>query len=347
MTPDSSSPPAPAPASKGFPRWAQIGCGALVVAGLACGGLFAYINNQITQQREAYEAGHAAYEKGDCKTAADHFTKALSFSGIEEVELKINKDRLECEAFQKAANLHEANDHAGAVLSYADFVDQRIGSSLTPFAKQNSSAIFDTVAPKEVANLEVCTKLDDLVTGRFIPKNDKVTPEMYFSCGGVFEEAQQFTDAVIIYDRFRKEYANHAMADDVKNALARASIAEAEQVGAGNIPAPQSTGQGSGSGPAKVIIQNDSPERLSLVFSGPDVRVEELEPCTECENYVGSGPEFCPEKGPIGEYELPAGDYSVVVKSISDSGVTPFSGSWSLAKGDEYYQCFFLVTREP
>jgi hypothetical protein len=103
-------------------------------------------------------------------------------------------------------------------------------------------------------------------------------------------------------------------------------------------------GSGDGSGPAVVVIQNDSREEISLVFSGPEARFESLAVCEDCDDYVGTGPEFCPELGPIGTYEVPAGTYEVVVKSISDEGIIPFTGTWDLAAGEEYYSCFFLIT---
>ena len=91
------------------------------------------------------------------------------------------------------------------------------------------------------------------------------------------------------------------------------------------------------------MIQNDSPRSMSLVFKGPDVRVERIEPCTDCIEYIGAGPESCPAKGPIGEYVLQPGEYDVVVRAADDSGVTPFRGTWDLAADDEYYSCFYLV----
>ena len=80
----------------------------------------------------------------------------------------------------------------------------------------------------------------------------------------------------------------------------------------------------------KVRIQNDSPNSMSLVFKGPDVRVERLEPCTDCVEFHGTGPDACPEKGPIGEYVMQPGSYDVVVKAADDAGVTPFRGTWEL-----------------
>jgi hypothetical protein len=123
------------------------------------------------------------------------------------------------------------------------------------------------------------------------------------------------------------------------------TIADAAVTGAGELPAPSAVGDSGEAGDlVKVRIQNDSPNSMSLVFKGPDVRVERLEPCTDCVEFHGTGPDACPEKGPIGEYVMQPGSYDVVVKAADDAGVTPFRGTWELTPSDEFYSCFYLVT---
>ena len=62
-------------------------------------------------------------------------------------------------------------------------------------------------------------------------------------------------------------------------------------------------------------------------------------------SFLLGGPLSCPEKGPIGEYVMQPGTYDVVVKAADSASVTPFRGTWELGPGDEYYSCFYLVTR--
>ena len=145
------------------------------------------------------------------------------------------------------------------------------------------------------------------------------------------------------YSRFRQVYGEHELAPQVEEAFVRSTLSEAQDLGAGELPAPQGQGQNTGED-VTVIIQNDSPETLSIVFSGPDIRVEELEPCTECESFSGESPSGCPELGPIGTYKLKPGSYDVVVKASSDTDVTPFRGTWDLSDAQEYSSCFYLVT---
>jgi hypothetical protein len=96
-------------------------------------------------------------------------------------------------------------------------------------------------------------------------------------------------------------------------------------------------------GSTVVEIRNDSPEEIRLVFSGPQPRYEEIEPCTDCETFVGQDPEGCPDRGPIQRYVLKPGQYDVVVKSISGRVVRPFTGTWQLDPNAVYSNCFFIV----
>jgi hypothetical protein len=80
------------------------------------------------------------------------------------------------------------------------------------------------------------------------------------------------------------------------------------------------------------------------VFSGPESRIEKLDACSSCIKYYGNGPTYCPEKGPVGRYTLTPGNYEVLVESISDKGITPWVGDWVLQSGNEYSNCFFIVT---
>lgn len=178
--------------------------------------------------------------------------------------------------------------------------------------------------------------------GTVIAERADFMPSLYYQCGQAYEGGGDWARAITMYETFLADYPSHALASDVKAALARAMIAQAKATNAGELPAPQNIGP-TASGLTELVIRNESPERLRLVFSGPEVRVEELEACGSCQTYSGSGPSACPELGPSGRFTLQPGQYEVVVKSISDTGVTPWIGNWSLASGDEYHSCFFIV----
>ncbi|NET49013.1 MAG: hypothetical protein F6K09_09870, partial [Merismopedia sp. SIO2A8] len=92
-----------------------------------------------------------------------------------------------------------------------------------------------------------------------------------------------------------------------------------------------------------VIIRNDSPEAMRIVLSGTDPQFQDLAPCEDCQSFVESSPTGCPEKGPEARFVLTPGNYNVLVRSIGDRAVTPFTGTWQLGQGSEYYSCFYIV----
>jgi tetratricopeptide (TPR) repeat protein len=192
-------------------------------------------------------------------------------------------------------------------------------------------------------NSAACKNAASLQKNKAISTRPDFMPRLYFNCGQAYEEDKNWSNAIAMYEAFLAGFSDHALAPEVEAGLARSLIAQAKAAGAGEIAPPERSGS-TGSGFTEVIIQNDSPERLRIVFSGPETRIEELAACSSCITYTGFGPLYCPEKGPIGDYTLQPGEYEVVVESISDTGVTPWTGTWALESGDEYYSCFFLVT---
>lgn len=329
-------------------RGRQIGCGILAVVILACAACAGINFYQYTVQQQNYEAGHAAYLKSDCAAAVPFFDQAINGGGLggdsnEAAKASVN-EKAECQELQKAVDAQASGEFGTALAGYAGFLDTYPETPLFPTVRSQSETLFkEGEAIAEQADLALCQQFEALRTQELVPAKEAALPPLLRTCGQAHEDNNDPTSAINLYQLLLTDYPDHPLVEETTAALARASVAEARAAGAGNIPAPQSVGS-SGSGPATVVIQNDSPEKLSIVFSGPEARIEELEACANCTNYTGDGPESCPEQGPVGTYELPSGDYDVVVKSISDEGVTPFTGQWSLATGDEYYSCFFLVT---
>ncbi len=168
-------------------------------------------------------------------------------------------------------------------------------------------------------------------------------PTLLFQCGQTFQSNTEWDEAIGVYEFFVANYPDHDLSQEVETGLALSIVARAQLAGAGEIPAPEASGQIAGE-LSEVVIQNDSPERLRIVFSGPEARVEELPACASCQTYTIVTPSFCPERGPIGRYTLAPGQYDVVVETVMETGTTPWAGSWSLQSGEGYSSCFFIVT---
>lgn len=194
-----------------------------------------------------------------------------------------------------------------------------------------------------LANQGACGAAMELQKESAVAGRGELMPRLFYHCGQEFEKDRNYTQAVAMYQAFVQYYPHHSLAEKVNTALASALVKAAKAAGAGKIERPQKSGS-TGGGQTEVVIQNDSPESLRIVFSGPQARIEQLAACPTCTKWVIT-PFSCPEEGPIGRYTLPAGTYDVLVESVSDSGVTPFTGTWELTGGDAYYSCFYILER--
>jgi hypothetical protein len=309
-----------------------------VVVALAGIGLF-----RSWQQEQDYQAGHAAYLAADCATAVGPLgsvAKGSSGSSGNDVELKARAELQECEAFLDADDLTTQGKQGDAVLAYRDIVTKYPRSPLKDAALANGQKLIAT-APDKVATVSLCDALEAFEAQGFVVGQPDPLPPLLFACGGAYEAADAHADAVAVYARFRAAYPDHDLAADVDVALARATLAETEN--APDLP-PPGEGPGTGTeGVATIVIQNDSPDPLSMVFSGPDIRVEDLEACADCVKVPGAIYECRdPDQSPTAEYKVAPGVYEVVVKSGSGSNVSPFRGTWTLEDGEVYASCFYI-----
>ncbi|MCA1991092.1 MAG: hypothetical protein LDL41_03460 [Coleofasciculus sp. S288] len=319
--------------------------GALNLLAIVAATAIAYMAFQYFMIRSNYNKGEQAYETANCEEAIAHFDRVIngqSGADFNDYTARAQAKKAECQAFQDAIGQQKAGKPEAALVAYADFVNRYPGGALVEPIRQQSAALFEQAGLAALAKPTVCEKMDILVKKNLIPQQDTNLPALYHSCGQVYATRENYANAVNMYERFLENYQKHQLASEVKAALAQSMVAEAKAKGAGDILQPGRSGITS-DGTTVVEIRNDSPETMRIVFSGPDPRFEELDPCDDCIKYVGKGPESCPNKGPIERYTLKPGQYDVVVKSISDRGIRPFTGNWSLDNGTEYNSCFFIV----
>jgi hypothetical protein len=299
-------------------------------------------NNDVNN----YIKGHPAYQQFDCVEAIKYYEKALTtltFFDYGDTRSLAGPEKLECIAFLDGVDKEKAKDISGALFAYNSFFNAYPASPLVEIAHNNLESIYEENDPGNFVVEEVCRQIDQLLDNEVIPQRDMNLPLVYIACGQLYEKSELYFFATDYYERFLKGYPNHPLVTEVKSALFRSIVANAKMDGAGKLPTPDRSGT-TIDGSTVVIIRNESPERLRIVFSGSENRMEELEACNTCSAFYAS-PLFCPDTGPVGRYTIPPGQYFVVVDSISDSGITPWSGDWILESGGEYTNCFFIVKR--
>jgi hypothetical protein len=327
---------APPPQKKAPPMWLMIVGGIFACICIGCAGFAAFGYFIGEGEKKAYAEGHAAYLAGDCTTA---ISKYDSLTG-EDIEATVAPELEQCQFFQSAKTQHEVGNHAAALDGYlaAASVNSGFDSTLSP----ELDRLFTEATPDQLVSEELCSDITSISGNVRLAAINANAADLYAECGDFLSGLERYDEAVNAYDLFLAQYPDHERAGDVETAMADALLRSAKAAGAGEIERPQVSGT-TGTGNTRVVIQNDSPESMRIIFTGPETRIEELAACPECETFGLVGPAFCPEKGPVGTYDLPPGTYEVLVESTSDSGTTPFTGTWELAAGDEYYSCFYVT----
>ena len=204
--------------------------------------------------------------------------------------------------------------------------------------------LFQKAKIDSLASLNVCDRLGVIASSKLLPKSDDHLQLLYVKCGKVYEENKSYERANFIYEKFLKEYPKHPLTENVKQSLARTTVADIRGRGARHIESPGRTGT-TADGSTVIEIENTSPAKMRIIFSEPTYKFEEIGTCRDCVKVVNKPPKLCPHKGSVGRYTLEPGQYDVAVKFTADDGnpVNPWAGNWSLEAGAEYKSCFFII----
>lgn len=323
-------------------RW-LLGLGSAAIAAIILPGMVQYFVD-----RHHYNQGLQAYKTANCSEAIAAMDRVIAANVDrkgDDLVTQAKVKKAECQAFLKGVNEQRAGNGSPALLAYLQLVKQYPDTELLNALKQQTTQLFDTSGMTEMATPKVCAQTNLLLKHHLLPQPTTNLPTFYQSCGNAYAASKNFTQAIAMFETFLDKYPSHPQTEAVKRSYTQAIVYEGRAKGAGKIDRPGYSGVRS-DGTTAVVIQNDSPEKVRIVFSGPTPRLEELAPCTDCKTFIGQAPKQCPNKGPIGTYVLQPGEYDVMVKSISDRGVRPFTGVWGLDRGSEYNSCFFIV-RQP
>lgn len=318
-------------------------CGCAAVAGLAVMACVAAVAITRWQEANAFRDGMAAFNRGDCREAIKHFDVVLeSSTDINDSDASAEVMRAECLSFQAAVEAEEQGELGEALANYLDFATVHPDSGLANFLPERVAALFDQAAAAELAVPAVCDQVGVLGAADLLPQPDDQLPEVHFACGQTYEALDQLEDALAMYMLVSEDYPDHSLAEDAAGRAADVRIAIARRDGAGDIAAPIESGDAP-AGTAVYIVRNDSPEVMRITLSGPQVVVDEVAACGDCESF-SEVPDGCPEQGPIVQYSLKPGLYDVLVEAVGADRVTPYVGSWEFLDQTEYSDCYYIVT---
>jgi tetratricopeptide (TPR) repeat protein len=286
-----------------------------------------------------YGEGIDAYNAGKCPDAIAAFAKFTPDNLGEDERAKLTAVTAECEALIAAQKLQATGKSEGAWKQYVEFVN-RYDTGTMVTVRQQVNQLRQKSSLTALATPEACSAIDRLKQVKLF--SDADLPNFHAGCADNYTQAGNFDQASIFYEQFIDRFPKHPSLETVKAKWIQSMVAEAKAKNGGVIPQPLQSGR-TGSRDGAILIRNDSPEKMRIVFSGATPRVEELEGCKDCEVYKETAPQSCPNKGPTGRYVVAPGRYDVVVKSIGGGSVRPFTGSWAIDGGVEYQNCFYIV----
>jgi hypothetical protein len=315
-----------------------------IVIALAVTGIPSIVRHFLDQQK--YESAMQSYKMADCGAAVEQLNEVISALRLVDVGDYVSQakeKKAECEFFEDAVRSQKGGKFESALLSYAKVAVYDNSALLDP-TRENLRELFQKAKITSLGTLNVCNRIGILAERNLLPKSDANLPSLYPECGKVYEAEKSYQRAISIYEQFLKQYPAHVLAEDVKRFLARTTVADIRSGGARNIDSPGRTGTTT-DGSTVIEIQNTSPAKMRITFSGTTPKFEEIESCRDCVKYVNKPPKSCPDKGPVGRYTLEPGQYDIAVKFTADDGnpVNPWAGTWSLEAGAEYKSCFFII----
>lgn len=162
----------------------------------------------------------------------------------------------------------------------------------------------------------------------------KEFPAFYFEWGQALMDAPLYSDAIIILEHLVIAYPDSELSAQANATLVDAQVAAITSSGAaGELPAPQTSGESSGGELVLYDVTNDTICPIIVLMSGPESKATTFDAQTNL------------------QVELPAGSYNIVVQTddsqelVSDcQNITPFTTESAFESGIIYYSSFYIAS---
>ncbi|BAZ18743.1 hypothetical protein NIES4071_106280 (plasmid) [Calothrix sp. NIES-4071] len=296
--------------------------------------------------KHLYESGIESYKMANCNAAVEQFNQIISAFRLTDsgnYASRAEEKKAECRFFEDGVKLQKEGKYESALLSYSKVAVYNDSALLAP-TREKLSELFQKAKVESLATENVCNRIGILNSSNLLPKQNSNLPLLYPTCGKIYEANKRYEQAISIYNQFLHSFPDHPLKLDIQRSLARTTVADIKGRGARKTKPLLRTGT-TVDGSTVVDIQNTSPAKMEITFSGTTPKFGEIEICTDCIEYISKGPEICPGKGPIERYTLEPGKYDIAVKFTTRSGnlAYPWTATWSLEQGGEYKTCFVIV----
>ncbi|WP_405918098.1 hypothetical protein [Streptomyces sp. NBC_00728] len=167
-----------------------------------------------------------------------------------------------------------------------------------------------------------------------------------YACGVAQYKDGKFSDAVTTMNDFAKNNPNDRNRARAQKTAIAAEVAQTVPAAGKRLPTTASGGS------IAVTVKNDSPDDITVLYTGPVTGSFDLKACGSCASYtLGStlriGFKPCSDSGrhyPQRTIRLPVGTTYFVHKSRSGTGKTPASDTAKLSPGYVYTECAYTTS---
>ncbi|MGW1812385.1 hypothetical protein ACWCQM_02220 [Streptomyces sp. NPDC002125] len=171
-----------------------------------------------------------------------------------------------------------------------------------------------------------------------------------FACGVDEFKDKEFTEARTTLTDFADTYKDDGRRQQARNIAIAAEIAEDRPAAGKRLPP---SGRPGGAR-MELVISNDAPNDVEVLYTGPVTGTVRLKACGGCERYsseAAGAARACKASGtsyPKAKLRLPAGEYHFLYKRGSDAttAVDNYTSGSKVAPGYTYTSCTYVVERD-
>lgn len=169
-----------------------------------------------------------------------------------------------------------------------------------------------------------------------------------YACGVDRFEEGKFSQAKLTLNRFARTYKGDGRVAQARKIAIAAEIAAARPAAGKRLPPSGNPG-----GPRmELVISNDAPNGVEVLYTGPVTGTVTLKPCGDCKRYsAATGSTLaCKATGrnyPKARLQLPAGDYHFLYKHSTgaSSRVDSYAAGSKVRPGYTYTSCTYVIER--
>lgn len=171
-----------------------------------------------------------------------------------------------------------------------------------------------------------------------------------YACGVDQFQEKEFGEARTTLADFARSYKADGRAAQARKIAIAAEIADDRAAAGKRLPPSSPPG-----GPRmELVISNDAPNAVEVLYTGPVTGTVTLKPCGDCRRYSASaGPALACKAGgrsyPKARLQLPAGEYHFLYKhgTGATSRVDSYAAGSKVQPGYTYTSCTYVIERSP